>query len=76
MICIIGPSYQEARNWAYGQQLSECEWFYPNELEELYRYSNFHVVVIDSAVNMPSGYFERIFSLAKRRGMVGRNDTR
>lgn len=71
MICIIAGNYQEAKNWAYGQELDDTEWFYPQEVEELYRRMNFHVVVIGTAgQNVPPSYFEKLFALAKQRGRM------
>lgn len=73
MICIIAGNYQEAKNWAYGQQLDHTEWFYPEEPEMLLRESNFHVIVIGTAgLNIPPSYFEKIFRLAKTRGRLNR----
>jgi len=73
MICLIAGSYQEAKNWAYGQQLDSSEWFYPHEPQDLYGKENFHVLVIGTAgYNIPPSYFERIFSLAKQRGRINR----
>jgi hypothetical protein len=73
MICIIAGNFQEAKNWAYGQQLESNEWFYPHEPDILMRKTNFHVIVVGTAgVNVPPSYFERIFNLAKTRGRIGR----
>jgi hypothetical protein len=73
MICIIAGNYLEAKNWAYGQQLDSTEWFYPREPEDLLARENFHVIVVGSAgQNVPPNYFEKIFSLAKRRGRLNR----
>lgn len=73
MICIIAGNYHEAKTWAYGQYLSDEEWFYPSDIDELKVRSNFHVVVIGTAgQNVPPSYFEKIFHLAHERGRVGR----
>jgi hypothetical protein len=73
MICILAGNYEEAKNWAYGQMLSQSEWFYPREPEELNRYSNFHVIVIGTAgQNVPAQYFENILRLAHQRGRMNR----
>jgi hypothetical protein len=53
--------------------LSNEEWFYPRELEDLLKRENFHVIVIGTAgQNVPSNYFEKIYSLAKQRGRQNR----
>lgn len=71
MICIIAGNYLEAQRWAYGQMLSESEWFYPVDLEELKLRKDFHVLVIGTAgQNVPSSYFERLLKLAHQRGRV------
>lgn len=72
MICIIASSYHEAKNWAYGQQLDSNEWFYPDEPQDLFRYENFHVLVVGNMVNFPPVYFEKIYNLAKQRGRQNR----
>lgn len=73
MICILAGNYLEAKRWADGQLLDSSEWFYPESPEDLSRYFNFHVLVIGSAgQNVPSSYFERVLSLAKARGRIGR----
>lgn len=73
MICILAGNYQEAKNWAFGQQLESGEWFYPEEPQVLMRYTNFHVIVTGSAgQNVPPSYFEKVFRLAKQRGRIDR----
>lgn len=63
----------EARNWAYGQQLSYDEWFYPKNMEDLKSRSNFHVLVIGTAgLNTPSAFFESVYNLAQTRGKINR----
>jgi len=74
MICIIAGNYNEAKNWAFGQQLDTNEWFYPGELEDLYDKNGFHVLVVGSAYQLPINYFEKLFALAKQRGRQNRND--
>jgi len=73
MICIIAGNYNEAKNWAFGQQLDATEWFYPGEPEDLYDRVGFHVLVVGSAYQLPVSYFEKLFSLAKNRGKRNRN---
>ena len=71
MICIIAGNHDEAKRWAYGQQLDKSEWFYPSDEYELMRRSNFHVLVIGTAgQNVPQSYFDRIFELAKVSGSL------
>lgn len=74
-LCIISGNYQEAKTWASGQMLDDDSWFYPADIFDLERRSNFYVVVIGSAgQNVPPSYFERIFSLARQRGKIGRDE--
>jgi len=72
-ICVIAGNYQEAITWARGQTLDDDSWFYPFDIEDLKRRSNFHTVVIGSAgQNVPPSYFEKIFNLAQQRGRINR----
>ena len=73
LLCLLAGNYLEAKTWAYGQQLDESEWFYPIDIHELKHRTGFHVLVIGTAGhNVPSSYFERVLSLAKRQGRIGR----
>lgn len=73
MICLLAGNYQEAERYAKGNLLSSDEWFYPIDESDLNHRSNFHVIVVGTAgLNVPSSYFERILSLAKQRGRIGR----
>lgn len=73
MICIIAGNFQEAKRWAYGQQLEDNEWFYPTDELDLMRRQNFHTIVIGTAGhNVPESYFNKIFTTAKKRGRVNR----
>lgn len=73
MICIIAGNYFEAERWARGQLLEPDEWFYPNDERDLNGYQNFHVIVTGTAgQNVPASYFNRVLSLAKQRGRMGR----
>ena len=73
MICIIAGNKDEAQTWASGQNLSKDEWFYPKNEEELLSRNNFHTLVIGTAgLNIQIDHFERIYTLAKIRGRVGR----
>jgi len=72
-ICIIAGTYDEALTWAKGQQLCHQCWFFPINEDDLKRRINFHVIVIGSAGhNVPTSYFDRFYSLAQTRGMIGR----
>jgi hypothetical protein len=73
MICILAGNYKEAVTWARGQLLANNEWFYPNDVDDLYCRENFHVVVVGTAGdNVPASYFERIYALAQQRGRLNR----
>lgn len=73
MICIIAGNHLEAKRWAEGQNLSNDEWFYPTDIYELSKKTNFHVIVIGSAgENVPQSYFNRIYTYAKSQGRIGR----
>ncbi len=73
MICIIAGDELEAETWARSQMLAKNEYFYPTDETDLLRRSNFHVVVVGTAgQNVPSSYFNRIFSLAQQRGRLNR----
>jgi hypothetical protein len=72
-ICLISGNYLEAKRWAFEQQLDDGCWFYPTDIEELTKLSNFYVFVVGTAgENVPPAYFERIFQLAKQRGRINR----
>lgn len=71
MICVLSGNYREAERWASGMNLSKDEWFYPEDIEELKRKKDFHVIVVGTAgQNVPAAYFEKIFHLAKARGRL------
>lgn len=73
MICIIAENYEGARKFACGQMLANNEWFYPNDLSDLYTKTNFHVLVVGIAgQNVPSHYFERLLAVAQTRGRINR----
>jgi hypothetical protein len=72
MICLIA-AYFEAETYAHSQFLAKSEWFFPQDEDHLRRMQNFHVLVVGSAGhNVPSSYFDKIFSLAQQRGRIGR----
>ena len=73
MICILAGNYLEAKRYASSQELEDDEWFFPSDIKDLYMNNNFHVIVVGSAgQNVPASYFERVWSLAKIRGRIGR----
>jgi len=72
MIFILAGSYNHARKWAAAQMLSDDEWFYTLDLDELKSTSNFHVVIHESASELSPIFFEKIFSMAHLRGRIGR----
>ena len=73
MICLIAGNYLEAKRWAFGQELSDEEWFFPVDITDLLSRTNFHVLVIGTAGhNVPNSYFERVYQTAKKQGRIGR----
>lgn len=73
MICILAGNLLEAQRWAEGQLLEQNEWFYPKDEGDILFRSNFHTLVVGTAgQNVSPKYFERILSLAKQRGKIGR----
>jgi hypothetical protein len=74
MIFIISGNYAQAKKWANAQLLTDDEWFATLDLDELKSRQNFHVIVLESAAELPSPLFERVFRMAQIRGRMGRND--
>ena len=73
MIALIAGNYLEARSWARGQLLDSSEWFYPEDVEDLNKRENFHVLVVGTAgLNVPASYFEKVLATAKTRGRINR----
>lgn len=73
MIVIIAGNYNEARTWARGQLLDDDEWTFPMDEYALLNMTNFHTIIVGNAGhNVPASYFERILSIAKERGRIGR----
>lgn len=71
MICLIAGNYDEAKRYAYGQQWTDDEWFYPSDEYDLASKKDFHVLVIGTAgQNVPVSYFDKIYELAKSRGRM------
>jgi hypothetical protein len=72
MIFILSGTYSHAKKWAAAQQLADNEWFCTLDLDDLKSKENFHVVVLESASELPPIQFERVFSLAHIRGRINR----
>jgi len=72
VIFILAGTYNHAKKWADAQQLSDSEWFSTLDLDELKSRQNFHVVIHESASELSPIYFERLFSLAHKRGRINR----
>lgn len=72
MIYILAGSYAQAKKWAAAQQLADNEWFSTLDPDELKGKENFHVVVLDTASELPPIFFEKIFNLARLRGRMNR----
>lgn len=72
-LCIIAGNYKEAEVFARGQNLSNDQWFYPIDEDDLKRRTNFHVLVIGTAgQNVPPSYFDKLYHLAQAQGRIGR----
>ena len=72
-ICIIAGNLLEAKRFAFAQDWSDDQWFYPYDENELMKKDNFHVLVIGNAgLNVPLSYFDKIYELAKARGRINR----
>lgn len=72
MIFILAGSYGQAKKWAAAQQLGDNEWFSTLDLDDLKGYENFHVIVLDSASELPPAFFEKVYRLAQIRGRMNR----
>jgi hypothetical protein len=72
MIFILAGTYSQAKKWAAAQQLSDDEWFCTLDLDELKGRENFHVVVLETASELTSIQFEKLFHLAHIRGRINR----
>jgi hypothetical protein len=74
MICILAGNREEARRFAAGQFWESHEWFYPENIGDLFQHSNFHVLVVGTAgQNVSSTYFEKVYNLARQRGRMKMN---
>ncbi len=72
-ICILAGNLFEARTFARSQFLEDDQWFYPHDINDLVFRTNFHVIVIGTAgQNTPPSYFEKVLSVALKRGKIGR----
>ena len=72
MICILAATYKQAERWATAQQLADDEWFCTLDQFDLYNRENFHVIVLDTASELPPILFERLFNMAQERGRRNR----
>lgn len=70
MIYILAGSYEKAEKWAATQMLSRDEWFSTLDIDELKRVNNFHVIVLDSASELPPPFFEKLFRTAHLQGRI------
>ena len=53
--------------------LDADEYFFPFDEEELHTRNNYHTVIVGTAgMNVPSSYFDRLLTTAKKRGRIGR----
>jgi hypothetical protein len=72
LIFVLAGNYNSAKKWAIAQMLADDEWFCTMDLDELKRASNFHVIILESASELPSTFFERLYTLAQSRGRINR----
>jgi len=72
MIFVIAGSYNSAKKWAEAQHLIDNEWVCTLDLDEIKRMSNFHVIILESASELPPTFFEKLYTLAQFRGRMGR----
>ena len=71
MIAIIAGNYKEAQTFARGQLLDDNEWFFLSDIDDLIGKYNFHVIVTSSVADtIPPYRFEKLFSLAKKKGRM------
>lgn len=74
MIYILAQSHKDAARWAKTQQLRCDEWFATLDEDELRRQRDFHTIVLDSAAELPSYLFERLFNLGQKQGRIKSNN--
>jgi len=72
MIFILAGTYGHAKKWAAAQQLADNEWFSTLDIDDLKGRENFHVVVLDTASELPHILFEKLFSMGHIRGRINR----
>lgn len=72
MIYILAGTYSHAKKWAHAQQLTDDEWFSTLDIEDLNSRENFHVVILESASELPPAFFEKIYRVAHKNGRMGR----
>jgi len=72
VIYVLAGSYNSAKKWAEAQHLADDEWFCTLDLDELKRANNFHVIILESASELSSAFFEKVYTLAQVRGRIGR----
>ena len=73
-ICIIAGNELEAYRFAQSQNWDKTCWFYPHSLNDLSFKFNFHVITVGTAgENSPPDVFEKLYSLALKRGKIGRS---
>lgn len=72
MIYILAGNYSSAKKWATAQFMADSEWFCTLDLDELKSRQNFHVVVLETAAELPPIVFERLFNLGQLRGRINR----
>lgn len=73
MICLLAKSYHDAYKFASTQNLSSREWFFPSSELDILKRTNFHVLVVSDYPEDKLESFERMYSVAKRQGAVGRD---
>jgi hypothetical protein len=72
MICILSPTYDKACRWANTQGLETNEWFYAGDRMDIITKINFHVIVVGEFVEPQLSLFEKLYSLARKQGQIGR----
>lgn len=74
MILILAGNRLEAERWARAQMLEPSEWTYPEDEDTIHNMTNFHTVIVGTAgMNVPSSYFDRLLTTAKKRGRINRS---
>jgi len=72
MIFILAAAYVHAKRWATAQQLADDEWFCSLDVADINARENFHVIILESAADLPPRTFERIYTLAQMKGRINR----